>query len=68
MVSYVGVCRVEGYRFDGDEELVWAWFWGEAGLELKGLAFGWGDGGEVSGHLGFWQEEVFELGDHDVGE
>lgn len=59
MVTHDGVGRVEGYGFDGDEELVWSWLWGRAGFELKGSAFGWGDGGEMGGHLEFWGKERF---------
>lgn len=47
----MSVCWVQGYGFDSDEEFAWSWFWGGSGLELKGVAFGWGDGGEVGRHF-----------------
>jgi hypothetical protein len=52
LVTHYGICRVEGYGLDSDEELFWSWFWGTPSLKLKGLAFGQADGGEVGGHLG----------------
>lgn len=51
LVTHVGVGRVEGYGFDGDEEFVWSWLWGGTGLDLEGLAFGRRDSGEVGGHF-----------------
>jgi hypothetical protein len=51
MITHVSVCRVESYRFDSDEELVWSWLWCWAGLDLIRFAFGSRDGGEVVGHL-----------------
>lgn len=52
----MSVCWVEGYGFDSDKEFAGAWFWGGSGLELKGTAFGWGDGGEMGSHFGFGVE------------